>query len=136
MTYSSNVCSDNPGSYQPPPSPPPTPPHKRREAERELHCLHNTMQQHLRVMDYEPSGPFIISIMKLKLNTNTMFKWQKFHQDSANIHTTSNCWSLSIAGLKPLRHQFLSSSRPVHSPFKREIRLDKVQWFAELLSCQ
>ena len=37
---------------------------------KELRHLHNTVQQHLRAlaaMDYEPSGPFITSVLELKL---------------------------------------------------------------------
>ena len=56
---------------------------------RELRRLHNTVQQHvlraLRAMDYEPSGPFITSALELKLDTNTMFEWQKFSQDSPKV---------------------------------------------------
>ena len=36
-------------------------------------------------MDYEPSGPFITSVLELKLDTNTMFEWQKFSQDSPKV---------------------------------------------------
>ena len=46
---------------------------------KELRCLHDTMQQHLcalRSMDYEPSAPFITSLLKLKLDATTMFEWQ------------------------------------------------------------
>ena len=42
--------------------------------------LHDTVQQHLRAlksMDYEPSVQFITSILELKLDTMTMFEWQK-----------------------------------------------------------
>ncbi len=38
-----------------------------------------------KAMDYEPSGPFITSVLELKLNTNTMFEWQKFSQDLPNV---------------------------------------------------
>ncbi len=37
---------------------------------RELRCLYDTVQQHLRAlkaMEYEPSGPFITSVLELKL---------------------------------------------------------------------
>ena len=47
---------------------------------RELHRLHDVVLQHLRAlkaMEYEPSGPFITSALELKLDTNTMFEWQK-----------------------------------------------------------
>ena len=52
---------------------------------KELRRLHDAINQHLRAlmaMDYEPSGPFITSILELKLETNTMFVWQK---DSTNV---------------------------------------------------
>ena len=55
---------------------------------RELRRLYDTVQQHLRAlkaMDYEPSGPFITSILELKLDTNTMFEWQKHSQDSTDV---------------------------------------------------
>ena len=55
---------------------------------RELRRLHDTVQQHLRAlkaMDYEPSGPFITSVLELKLDVNTMFEWQKHTQDSTDV---------------------------------------------------
>ena len=55
---------------------------------KELCRLHDTVQQHLRAlraMDYEPSGPFITSVLELKLDTNTMFEWQRFSQDSHKV---------------------------------------------------
>ena len=50
--------------------------------------LHDTVQQHLRAlkaMDYEPPGPFVTSILELKLDTNTMFEWQRHSQGSASV---------------------------------------------------
>ena len=47
---------------------------------KELRNLHDRVHQHLRAlkaMDYKPSGPFITSILELKLDTTTMFEWQK-----------------------------------------------------------
>ena len=55
---------------------------------KELRRLHDVVQQHLRAlkaMDYEPSGPFITSVLELKLDTNTMFEWQKHSQDSPEV---------------------------------------------------
>ena len=46
------------------------------------------IQQHLRAlkaMDYEPSGPFITSVLELKLDVNTVFEWQKHSQDSTDV---------------------------------------------------
>jgi hypothetical protein len=33
----------------------------------------------------EPSGPFITSVLELKLDTTTMFEWQKHSQDTSSI---------------------------------------------------
>ncbi len=47
---------------------------------RELRRLHDTVSQHLRAlkaMDLDPTGSFITSLLELKLDTNTMFEWQK-----------------------------------------------------------
>ena len=55
---------------------------------KELRRLHNTVQQHLcalKAMDYEPSGPFITSMLELKLDPNTMFEWQKHSQSSTAV---------------------------------------------------
>ena len=55
---------------------------------KELRRLHDVVQQHLRAlkaMDYEPAGPFITSVLELKLDTNTMFEWQKFSQDTTEV---------------------------------------------------
>ena len=51
-------------------------------------ALYDTVQQHLRAlkaMDYEPPGPFVTSILELKLDTNTMFEWQKQSQSSTAV---------------------------------------------------
>ena len=36
-------------------------------------------------MGHKPSGPFITSVLELKLDTNTMFEWQKHSQDSTDV---------------------------------------------------
>lgn len=55
---------------------------------KELRCLHDTVQQHLRAlraMGYEPSGAFLTSVLELKLDTTTMFRWRKFSQDLSSV---------------------------------------------------
>ena len=55
---------------------------------KELRRLHDTAQQHLRAlkaMGHEPPGPFITSLLELKLDTNTMFEWQRHSQESADV---------------------------------------------------
>jgi hypothetical protein len=55
---------------------------------KELRYLHDTVQQHLRAlkaMSYEPSSPFITSVLELKLDMNTTFEWQKYSQDVTEV---------------------------------------------------
>ena len=55
---------------------------------KELRRFHDTMQQHLRAlkaMGNEPPGAFVTSLLELKLDTDTMFEWQKHTQDSATV---------------------------------------------------
>ena len=63
-------------------------PHLKEGSGKELRSLHDVAQQHLRAlkaMKYEPSGPFITSLIELKQDTNTMFEWQKFSQESDSM---------------------------------------------------
>ena len=65
---------------------------------RELRRLHDMVQQHLRVlraMDYEPSGPFITSVLELKLDTSTAFEWQSSAKRQRKYITTRNYWNSS-----------------------------------------
>ena len=39
----------------------------------------------LKAMDYEPSAPFVTSVLELKLDVNTMFEWQKYSQDTTDV---------------------------------------------------
>ena len=46
------------------------------------------VQQHLRAlksMGYEPSAPFITSVLELKLDVGTMFEWQKHSNSSTDV---------------------------------------------------
>ena len=55
---------------------------------KELLKLHDTVQQHLRAlkaMDCEAPGPFVTSVLELKLDPNTMFEWQRHSQESADV---------------------------------------------------
>ena len=55
---------------------------------RELRRMHDVVNQHLRAlktMDYDPSGPFITSLLELKLDQSTMFEWQRHSQDSRDV---------------------------------------------------
>ena len=55
---------------------------------KELRRLHDTAQQHLRAlkaMGCEPPGPFVTSLLELKLDTDTMFEWQRHTQESSDV---------------------------------------------------
>lgn len=50
--------------------------------------MHDVAQQHLRAlksMGQEPSGAFITSMLELKLDTGTLFEWQKHSQGEADV---------------------------------------------------
>ena len=55
---------------------------------KEVRHLYDTVQQHLRALKAlgnEPSGPFITSMLELKLDTNIAFEWHKYSQDSEEV---------------------------------------------------
>lgn len=55
---------------------------------KELRRLLDVIQQHLRALKslgQDPSGPFITSLIELKLDQTTMFEWQRHSQSSANV---------------------------------------------------
>ena len=55
---------------------------------RELRRLHDVVTQHLRAlkaMDYDPSGPFVTSLLELKLDQNTVFEWLRHSHDSKEV---------------------------------------------------
>ena len=45
---------------------------------RRLHNVHvaTSNLRALKAIDYEPSGPFVTSMLELKLDPTTMFEWQ------------------------------------------------------------
>ena len=55
---------------------------------RELRRLHDNLIQHLRAlkaMDYEPSGPFVTSLIELKFDSTTAFEWRRHTQDQLGV---------------------------------------------------
>lgn len=62
-------------------------PHLKDGSSKELWCLHDTLQQHLRAlktMKSEPDPSFIISIIELKLDETTLYEWQKHSQEKVD----------------------------------------------------
>ena len=61
---------------------------QRGRAGKELRRLHDTVQQHLcalKAMDCTALGSFITSVLVLKLDSNTMFEWQRHSQESSDV---------------------------------------------------
>jgi len=86
---------------------------------RELRCLHDTAQQHLRALKslgHEPPGPFIASLLELKLDANTMFEWQRHSQTSTDVPHYNDLLEFD------LRAQALesSTSEPHQKPVKNK----------------
>ena len=55
---------------------------------KELRRLHDTAQQHLHAlksMGCEPDGSFITSMLELKSDAQTMFEWQQYSSESADV---------------------------------------------------
>ena len=64
-----------------------TPPIKEGSG-RELRRLHDVVQQHLRALKTlgcDLPGQFVTSMIELKLDTDTLFEWQKHTQAEANV---------------------------------------------------
>lgn len=63
-------------------------PNLKEGSGKELRRLHDTAQQHIRALKAlgnEPDGPFITSLLQLKLDPTTLFEWQKCDQDLARV---------------------------------------------------
>ena len=55
---------------------------------RKIRKLYNVAQQHLRALKsigFEPSGPYIMSMLELKLDSGTSFEWQKASQEITGV---------------------------------------------------
>ena len=64
-----------------------TPPVKESSG-KELRRLHDNVQQHIRALKTlgcELPGKFVTSMIELKLDTETLFEWQKYSQASVNV---------------------------------------------------
>ena len=55
---------------------------------KEIHALHDLVVQHLRALQslgHEPSQAFIASLLGMKLDSTTMFEWQRHSQDHNDV---------------------------------------------------
>ena len=86
---------------------------------KELRCLHDSVQQHLRAlkaMECELPGSFITSILKLKLDQDTMFEWQKCSHESTTVPHYSKL--LDFINLCAQASESLPSSKKPNPPNK------------------
>ena len=87
---------------------------------KELRCLYDTIQQHVRAlksMDGDSAGAFLTSIIELKLDTGTMFEWQRHRQTKK---TTPHYGDL--LNFIDLRAQ--ASETATSAPSRRQIKTD------------
>ena len=97
-------------------------PSLKNGSSKELRYLHNTALQHLRAlksMGSEPSGPFITSVLELKLDPATMFEWQR---DSSTLTDTPHYDEfLKFINLRAQasEHSVIESSKRTHSELKK-----------------
>ena len=87
---------------------------------KELRRSHDTAQ-HLRALksvDYKSSGPFITSIIELKLNANTRFEWRRHSQSHSEVPPYQD-----LLEFLNLRAQASEASTSEHS--KKSSRGDK-----------
>jgi hypothetical protein len=83
---------------------------------RELRRLHDAVQQHLRslkAMGCEAPGSFITSILELKLDSNTMFEWQRHSQESTDVPHYNEL--LDFINLRAQASECLPSKKPSYS---------------------
>ena len=55
---------------------------------KEIRALHDLVIQHLRALKslgHEPSQAFITSLLEMKLDSTTMFEWQRHSQDHTDV---------------------------------------------------
>ncbi len=86
---------------------------------RELRRLHDSVQQHLRallVMECELPGSFNTSVLELKLDQGTIFKWPKHSHASTTIPHYSEL--LDCINLRAQASESLPSSKKLNPPNK------------------
>ena len=97
----------------------------REGSGKELRYLHDTVQQHLRAlkaMGNEPPGSFITSLLELKLDTNTMFEWQKASQNSTDMpHYTKLLEFLNLRAQASETCSTESKKHPRYEPTRKPV---------------
>ena len=65
-------------------------------------------------MGYEPSGPFITSVLEVKLDTSTMFEWQRHSQESTDVPNYSALLKFLNLQVQASETAILQATRVVH----------------------
>lgn len=89
---------------------------------KELRKFHDTAQQHLRAlkaMGQEPSGPFVTSLLELKLDHTTLFEWQKASQDSKDVPSYSKL--LEFINLRAQANELCPQDKSNRSEFRKQL---------------
>ena len=79
---------------------------------KEIHILQDLVVQHLRALKslcHKPSQAFITSLLEMKLNSTTMFKWQRHSQGHTDISDYQELHYFSIYELKQPKHLLRSN---------------------------
>ena len=91
-------------------------PSLKEGAGKELRALHDTVVQHLRALralGHEPSKEFITSLLELKLDTTTMFEWQRHSHEHTDVPDCKE-----ILEFLDLRARAAEASAPEKKPAK------------------
>lgn len=95
-------------------------PSLKEGAGKEIRRLYDKVQQHLRAlkaMGNDPPGPFITSVIELKLDENTMFEWQKHSQSSPETPHYNEL-------LEFLNMRAQASETHAHDPSRKSTKFD------------
>ncbi|XP_064396444.1 uncharacterized protein LOC135343372 [Halichondria panicea] len=90
---------------------------------KEIRALHDIVTQHLRALKslgHEPSQAFITSLLEMKLDSTTMFEWQKHsqeHSDVPNYQVLLDFLNLRAQAAEAASTEKKRASRPVNSMF-------------------
>ena len=89
---------------------------------KELRHLHDTALQHLRAlksMGFDPSGPFITSMLELKLDPGTMFEWQRNSSELTDTPHYDELLKFINLRAQASEHCVIDSNRKPHNEMKK-----------------
>ena len=90
---------------------------------KELRYLHDVAQQHLRAlksMGSQPSGPFVTSILELKLDPGTMFEWQRHSSESTDVPHYEKLLDFINLRAQASEHNMAEGNKKVHDDARKK----------------